>query len=579
MAVGYGDTVPRGRVMVQPVSDFHMRFSGTIFLLSMAFILLLSFAWFMNPDGGGDVGGVADVQGSEAASSLDQILSGDFKRTPKKNVALGTGRLRGVVRDQSGAQVVGATVQVKPIDPEVNVTDPAQEIRHYWEGSSGAGGAFEFRTLPAGTFIVSATAGGRLAIAQTEVSDPGVYQELELVLAERVTRRGKVSDSEGAPVAAARIVPLHAPDWLGDSQPYRHIAVQSNEAGDFVHPLLPEGTWDVLVLARDFAPQRVTLQADRATQVTLGAGEALQGRLVRAKDGRPLNNTRVVVRATDEGGESYALRSNGQGFFSFRGLRATAYTVFLDSDRYVATSGVEVQDTAATQSAPDAAARRNVQVDPVTGVTTAPAASTELPEIAVGSPTSEGDGVTLVAHPTGSIRGRVLESHADYGVPGVRVEAFALDADRLVATATTDQAGYYHLKGLVEGGYRLAVPGTPAQVFRSEEAPEVTVVEGNQAPGITFRGVEGTELWGRVVDAYGEGVAEVNVYLNRVAYPGATSGVVTDADGQFVLRGVHGAEQVTIRAEKMGALSEVFGPVTVGSGGLQGILLRLGEPS
>lgn len=555
-----------------------MRFSGTIFLLSMAFIALLSIAWFMNPDSGGQVDGVADVQGEDEKSSLDQILSGDFKRAPKKNVALGTGRLRGRVRDASGAQVAGATVQVKPIDPAANVTESPQEVRHYWEGVSQGDGTFEFQILPAGAFIVSATAGGALAVAQVAVSDPGLYTELELVLAERITRRGRVEDEAGNPVAEARIVPLRAPDWVGDSQPFRHIEVKSNESGDFVHPLLPGGTWDVLVLATGVAPQRVTLNSERTTVVTLGAGETLQGRLTRAKDGRPLNNTRVVIRAQDEGGESYTLRSNGQGFFSFRGIRPVAYSVQLDSDRYVAQTGVDVQDTAANRAEPDVAARRNVQVDPVTGVTKAPAEAVAAPEVVVGGADGGEAGIALVAHETGSIRGRVLESHADFGVAGVQVEAYKNEEDTLVTSGHTDQAGYYHLKGLVEGTYRLAVPGTDTQVFRGEGAAEVVVAAGSQAKGTVYRVAPGAELWGSVVNTHGEGVAEANVYLQQVGYPGPESGVVTDATGQFVLRGVHGDDQVIIRAGKMGASSEVFGPVTVGSGGLQGILLRL-EPA
>ncbi len=552
-----------------------MRFSGTIFLLSMAFVLLLSIAWFMNPDGGGNVDGVADMEGEKEKNSLDQILSGDFKRAPKKNVVLGEGRLRGRVRDGGGAPVAGATVQVKPIDVAANITEAAPEVRHYWEGTSQGDGTFEFRTLPAGAFIVSATGERALAVAQVDVSESGLFTELELVLADRITRRGTVKDGAGKPVAEARIVPLHAPDWMGDSKPFRHIEVKSNETGNFVHPLLPGGTWDVLVLADGFAPQRVTLAPEQATTVTLGNGEVLQGRLTRAKDGRPLNNTRVVIRARDEGDESYTMRSNGQGFFSFRGIRPVAYSVHLDSDRYVAHAGVDVKDTAASQMAPDAAARRNVQVDPVTGVTKAPADPMATPEVTVGGADGSDEGILLVAHPTGSIRGRILESQADFGVPGVRVEAYDGVADTLVAEARTDQAGYYHLKGLVEGDYRLAVPGTDAQVYRSEGEVSVAVSEGSQVAGTIFRVADSAELWGNVVNTHSEGVADANVYLQRVGYPGPATGVITGAEGAFVLRGVHGDEQVIIRAEKMGAVTEVFGPVTVGSGGLQGILLRL----
>lgn len=554
-----------------------MRFSGTIFLLSMAFIVLLSIAWFMNPDHAAQVDGVADVQGEAEKSSLDQILSGDFKRVPKKNVELGTGRLRGRVRDASGGQVAGATVQVKPVDPAVNVTESPQEVRHYWEAVSRGDGTFEFQVLPAGAFIVSATAGATLAVAQVAVSDPGLYTEIELVLAERITRRGRVEDEMGNPIAEARIIPLHAPDWVGDSQPFRHIEVKSNEAGNFVHPLLPGGTWDVLVLAQNLGPQRVTLNTEHATVVTLGNGETLQGRLTRARDGRPLNNTRVVIRAQDEGGESYTLRSNGQGFFSFRGIRPVAYSVHLDSDRYVAYAGVDVQDTAATRAEPDVVARRNVQVDPVTGVTKAPAEATASEAVVVSAENGEA-GVALVARETGSIRGRVLESHADFGVAGVRVEAYVHEEVTLAASGYTDQAGYYHVKGLVEGVYRLAVPATDTQVFRGEGDAAVAVAAGSQAKGTVYRVAPGAELWGSVVNTHGEGVAEANVYLQRVGYPGPEGGVITDATGQFVLRGVHGEEQVMVRAGKMGATSEVFGPVTVGSGGLQGILLRL-EPA
>jgi hypothetical protein len=529
-----------------------MKFSGTIFVVSLLFFLLLVAAWFVRPDAG-DIQGVADLKPPPTSRDrLHQALSGEFKRMPKKNVDVGQGRLRGTVRDQSGAPVSGATVHVVPVDRTASIVEARKAMTHYWEIESGERGGFSFRTLPGGSFKVSASRAGWHGVALAEIVDAEAFEEIELVLAPGAACWGLVQDQDGQPIAGATIIPIHSSDWPGDAHPYRFVSVTTDETGSFSHPLIPEGTWEVLVTAPKFAPKQFTLEEGGDTRITLGPGETLQGRLLREDNRRPLNNTPVVVTALDRGAEYFSMRTNGQGYFSFRGLRPANYNVHVATDRYVAHGSIEIEDTRS----------HTVKSDPGSA----------------GSAESGSDGgLELLAASTASIRGRVFEAVADYGVVGIRIEAYVPGEARPAAFADSDQAGYYRLKGLPVGTYHLTAPGTIDTALVTLDDARVEVAAGEQAAGPLFRVAANKELLGTVTNTHGDSVADVNVYLGRASYPGKPRGTITDASGNFRFAGVHDEDQITIWAEKMGKASEEFGPATVGPDGMRGILLRLVE--
>ena len=126
--------------------------------------------------------------------------------------------------------------------------------------------------------------------------------------------------------------------------------------------------------------------------------------------------------------------------------------------------------------------------------------------------------------------------------------------------------------------YTVVVPGTPDEVFTSDENTLVQTAWGKQADGPVFRATVGEVVKGSVLNMRGAGVAEANVFLDRTDYPGMPRSITTDGEGNFVFNGIHATEQVRIWGEKMGKKSETFGPVTVGKGGLQGVSLRLEPP-
>ncbi len=551
-----------------------MRFSGTIFLISMLFVVLLTIAWFVNP-GTDNVDGVAEIEGvTQSTGGIHKILTGENKRAPKKNIDLGEGKLRGRVRNAAGVPVAGATIQVMPIDPDANILTTQREIANFWECETDAQGMMTFRALPEGDFVVSAAHEGAHAVARAHVVENGAFAELTLQLEPSVTLQGNVVDGEGAPVVGALVYPVPAGEDNDEgTRVYRYVPVKTDESGKFKHPLVPAGDWDVLVVAPKFATRRVTLLPSGKNTIALNEGEFIQGRLIRAEDQRPLSNTRLLADAVDVPEESHVQRSNGQGFFRFTGLRAAAYVVHIDSNGYVGEAQVVLQDSHGAPGQDSMSIRDNVRIDPITGETKGSLATPESES--TSPPGDESDTLLIEAVATGAIRGQVLESGVDVGVPDVYVSALVEGQTQATVTAKTDLAGYYSLKGLPEGTYQVRAPHNTDRVLVVTDDATVNVVAGKQVDGPAFRAESGEILRGEVKDSGRNLIGEANVYLRQSSYPSDVRGVTTGEDGSFVFRGAHRDEQVTLWAEKMGAVSEPFGPAQVGDGGLQGILLPL----
>lgn len=510
------------------------------------------------------------------ADSIQSLLSGEFKRQPRKNPEEGAGLLRCRVRDMQGDAVDEAVVRVTPCDPDFNPLTGDKEYPYFWEGLTDGAGRVDFRTLPEGHFLILASLDGASGLAQVRVAESGAFSEAEVDIYPAEPRRGEIN-AAGAPVSGARIIPIYAEDFPGDSALYRHLPVISEPDGRFEHPLLPAGAWQMLVVAPHLAPKILVADEDGVYRASLDAGEKLSGRVVREADERPVNNAKVELLARDKVGESYSTRANGQGYFSFEGLRPANYTVRLapgelrgEIEVAVAPESLKAQPAATPLS-------RNMKIDPLTGaavVNGAPASPVPTSEALPQAPPV----IQLKAVPSGSIRGRVLEGAAEVGVPGAQVALYPVEAGDALQIAQSDQAGYYQLKSLAPGTYRIAALRARGRVFEAGSGAEVTVSAGVQQPGPVLREVPAVSLQGTVIDAKGLPLSEANVMVAIKGAPGKALAFGSDRTGHFEASGFSGVDQVELWAVWSGQESPRFGPVTIGPSGLQDIVLRMPLP-
>lgn len=552
-----------------------MRINGTLFviftLLALFWGFKLLFGIFLGapsvPPGGGGNGTTVTKE-----DKIQALLSGEFKRQPKKNPVEGSGLLRCVVRDADGAAVEGATLRVSPVDPTANPVEAEKEFPYYWEASSGEKGVVEFRTLPKGDFLLLASKEKTHGLALVRVDERGAFTEAEVSLWPSEARKGEVS-ADGKPVPDARVVPIHAADFPDDSGPYRHLPVTTEADGTFSHPLLPAGAWQLLVSAPGYAPKVVSSDEGGIFRAVLERGEKLAGRVVRDEGERPVNNAKVELQAVDHGGEVYRVRANGQGYFNFDALRPGDYTLRLAPGELRAEMSVSVSVRHLDAAPAATPLSRNMKIDPLTGTAVATDQSA-LPSPGPGPVAAAPPVLQLRARPSGALRGRVLEAGADVGVPGVAVQLYPREGREPVAIAQTDQAGYYQFKSLAPGDYQAAADRSVGRVFVPEGGGVVAVQEGGAQTGPVFREVPGVSLAGLVLDGDGRPVAEAILVVRIQNQPGGSLTFGVDQSGQFLATGFHGADQVEIQAVRLGNESATFGPVTIGPSGLQDIMLR-----
>ncbi len=555
-----------------------MRINGTLFvvftLLAVFWGVKLLFGTFLGsaslPPGSGN-GTVATKE-----DKIQALLSGEFKRQPKKNPVEGSGLLRCVVRAGGGDVVEGATLRVNPVDPAANPIEAEKEFPCYWEASTSTKGVVEFRTLPEGNFLILASKDGSNGLALVRVNERNAFAEAEVSLWPVEARRGEVT-ADGKPVPDARIVPIHASDFPDDSEPYRHLPVSTGPDGAFTHPLLPAGTWQLLISAPGYAPRLVSAEEDGVFRAVLERGEKLAGRVLRDVGDRPVNNAKVELQASDRVGEFYRVRANGQGYFSFDTLRPGDYTLRLAPGDLRGEMSVSVS-AQHLEAAPAATPlSRNMKIDPLTGAAVATDQSA-LPSPGPVPTVAAPPVLELRARASGALRGRILEVGADVGVPGVAVQLFRPESLEAMATARSDQAGYYQFKSLAPGNYRVVADRTSGRVFVPEGDGTVAVEEGGAPQGPVFREAPGVSLAGVVLDADGRPVAEAVIHVRIQNYPGAPLTFGADQNGQFLASGFHGADQVELRAVRLGSESASFGPVTIGPSDLQDIMLRFPIP-
>jgi hypothetical protein len=478
-------------------------------------------------------------QRSQLESGLKTAIAGGAQHaaapaesTANMNPNLGRQILRGHVTDANGAPVARARVlcERRALDNADPFAPSLGGAR--WTAETGADGAFAFTTLPEGGFAVLAMSGALAGAATASTRIGGAIAETIITLAPVAAFAGKAVLGNGKPAESAGIAPV--PCGPGEDGAFQYFPARANTLGQFTFSYLPARAACFLVKARGVAP--VLLEGaepgKKDISVVLNEGISLSGEVIEEGTDKYLPQVRVKIVEESFGIERYSLFSDANGEYTQDQLRPAAYLVSIDPDRYVL-SGEPVRVFCGEGAAPQK--------------------------------------VTLRAARTGGVRGRVLDATGRKGMHGLTVIALG---DRAQVSATTDTAGYYAIKALPAGAYRVAIDAT-AGLGQALELPAVDVAPGVTAQGPELRAPATAPVSGRVLDSADHPADGANVFLSFDGSETAHLAVHTGADGAFAFPAVDQAADVRVWARKMGQVSVAFGPVRVGTAGIKDLNFAL----
>ncbi|MEU3973746.1 MFS transporter [Streptomyces bacillaris] len=218
--------------------------------------------------------------------------------------------VQGTVRHPDGTPVEGAALTL--IDVQ------GQQVGR---GSGGGDGRYALSVPGAGNYVLIAAAGGHQPQAvSVTVGDRPV--ELDVVLGGAGRLAGSVLAADGEPVPDAAVT-------LTDVRGEVVASTRTGREGGYVLTELVAGEYTLAAGAPAFRPAAlpVSVQAARETRqdIELAGGAVLRG-IVRAPDGRPVEDARVTL--LDAAGNAVRTLTTGpDGAFRFVDLSSGEYTV------------------------------------------------------------------------------------------------------------------------------------------------------------------------------------------------------------------------------------------------------------
>ncbi|HNT88079.1 MAG TPA: carboxypeptidase-like regulatory domain-containing protein, partial [Candidatus Hydrogenedentes bacterium] len=363
---------------------------------------------------------------------------------------------------------------------------------------------FEFKHLPKSDFIVRAWSAQQLAITAVLFDETHLVWDGVLELRPAQVLGGAIVDAEGAPIADAMVFPCPvdttSASWLS------FLPETTDATGRFLFTHVPD-TCKFIVNAPGYGAwvsQAIHAGTTNAV-ISVEPSGGVAGVLSHVQEDRPAANLPVRLEAITYPLMTRRTKTDINGEFTFANLPAGVYRVALDTDRFAFASGSPCIEMRAGAGG---VARQTLEV--------------MRAEFARGRVTDE----------TGA------------GVPNVTVMARTAASS---IQAKTDYAGYYQLRGLVPGQYRVAVRDAAGFAIEAVPAPVLAVQPDRDAVGpnfvlrpgagkgrVTFHAVaadrrplEGAAVFYVVEPVEGEDGADV---LRGAA--------LTDASGQFTLEEV-----------------------------------------
>jgi protocatechuate 3,4-dioxygenase beta subunit len=311
------------------------------------------------------------------------------------------------------------------------------------EATTGEDGRYRVEGLAGRNFRVTAEApeGSGLAAATAEARANEENCDLELKAGASI---------EGAVVSAGTKEPIPGAGIVATLGSLKATATTRDD-GTFVLAPLAGGTWSLVASGGERAPATVEIkieagEARSGVVIELDAGGAIEGRVVTAKDRRPLAG--AIVRVVSSGGGGGARRMGGEE------LLVEAVAGGADFGEFV--SPEQLEEMLSKNTATDSRGRFRIAKLPV-GEHRVYAAHADHPGAGVMA-SIERPGATAeveIALPEGGgIAGRVTDgSGAPRGDEMVVAFSFAGRA----RTGRTDGRGDYEIKGLAPGAYFVSL--------------------------------------------------------------------------------------------------------------------------
>jgi len=537
-------TAPSGRLRI--------RVGGGLIALTLAALGL--WAW------------PADAPTPEAQAPPGEVSRPDAGRNPTAAPRI----LRGWVADERGLPVVSAVVTL--------LTSGAQERTDH-------AGAFELQAPGKAPIDLEFSAEHHSTVVAREVRDSA---GLHIVLERSATISGTVSDGDGSPVAEALVEIAGTGLWPSRTTP-------SGADGSYRFDGLPGGLYALrgateTQVALLETPAEVDPGAGTRVDLVLQQGAPLQGRVVDAATGKPIEHAEVSVGEPDSYLPPLLLATDAEGQFLATPLPRQAHRVSTAAPGFVSQLGVEatpgkrVKVLRLRRAAVLAGRVLDARGRPVV------AAQLEVVGRSRGRPmVLSATGLQAPVSPLvgGQPAALPLMPGDNLGVvpgPVPPIPIFAT-APALPGTAPTPGRGAlgspvpapgeapsppgFHTDA--EGRFRIGgIPGGKLRLFArsalhaSAATPTITLRAGELREDLELVLPDGFDVRGRVVDADGEAVAGTRIGLDSAADPMPRT-TVTDGEGRFTLRRLVG--ECTLRAHPPGHPAEER-VLSVGEGGV-----------
>ncbi|MBL4686996.1 MAG: carboxypeptidase regulatory-like domain-containing protein [Nannocystaceae bacterium] len=365
----------------------------------------------------------------------------------------------GTVQNRDGQAIAGAVLALAKDSAQTNVLDPEAT-------TSDAEGLWQSDPLDEGEYVISVTAPGHLASTAVHTCDGTGGPALDLVLEPGGTRlHGTVEDIGGGPIAGVTV-------WLVPTMGNTGAAIATITADD--------GTYDV-----SLHPDRYTLLAVHPVYVLEGRqtvvsgraaredfvlvpGGAIEGVVTEVSTGDPVQGARVTT--------VWSLQDMTRGPSPFASVFAAMFPAVTDASGKYRLTGLPpgaVRVTARTKTL--------VNQDPA------------VAKLAIAETESD---VAIEVSEAFSVSGFVVErGNATEGIAGVNVVVIANNGLRAPNFATTDDAGYYEIAGIVSGEYQLLVAGEGAAALIADNS---IVITDHDVKDVLVRAERGVSVSGRI---------------------------------------------------------------------------------